>query len=66
MLRILAFTKDEALLPKSVATALESKAPNFWKWANAVVKEDSVTYIWNEQLTIERTKARLAKVAAAK
>jgi glutathione S-transferase len=47
-------------------TDLETKAPAFWKWANAVVKEKSVNYIWNEQGVVERTKIRLAKTSAAK
>jgi len=54
------------LYPKSVLSSLETKAPAFWKWANAVVKEESVTYIWDENKVIEGTKARLAKIAAAK
>jgi glutathione S-transferase len=47
-------------------TDLEMKAPAFWKWANAVVKEKSVNYIWDEQRIVERTKLRLGKTAAAK
>jgi glutathione S-transferase len=66
ILRVLAFPKYDGLLPKSVLTNLETKAPNFWKWANAVVKEDSVTYIWDEKRTGELTQARISKLAAAK
>jgi glutathione S-transferase len=47
-------------------TNLETKAPAFWKWANAVVKEKSVNYIWDEQRIVEKTKFRLANTAAAK
>jgi glutathione S-transferase len=40
------------------------KTPAFWKWANAVVKEKSVNYIWGDEAQfIEKTKARLAKTA---
>jgi len=65
LLRVLSFPKYD-ILPKSLPTALESKAPHFWKWANAVVKENSVTYIWDEASVAERTKARVEKLRAAK
>jgi len=59
VLRVLSFPKYEGLLSPSVLTQLESKAPNFWKWANAVVKENSVNYIWDEKLVAEKTLARI-------
>ena len=65
ILRLLSFPKYD-LLPKSVLTTLETKTPNFFKWANAVVKEESVNYIWDENLVVKNTAARLAKNAAAK
>ena len=65
LLRVLSFPKYDGLLPKSVLTTLESKAPAFWKWANAVAQEKSVTYIWNEKVVAERTQERIAKLAAA-
>jgi glutathione S-transferase len=52
------------IIPQSILTNLEAKAPAFWKWANAVVKEESVTYIWDEKSVAERTKARIAKLNA--
>jgi len=52
-------------LPASVLTSLESKAPNFYKWANAVVKEESVNYIWDEKKVAEGTLARINKAKAA-
>lgn len=60
---MLSFPKYEGLLPKSVLTGLEAKAPAFWNWANAVVKEDSVTYIWDEKNVAERTLARIVKAS---
>jgi glutathione S-transferase len=51
--------------PSSLLTALETRAPNYWKWANAVVNEKSVNYIFDEKLNAERTKTRLAKQKAA-
>jgi len=63
VLRLLAYPNG-GLAPKSISTSLETRAPAFWKWANAVVKEKSVNYIWNEEKVVNRTKARLAKTAA--
>ncbi|KAN0104911.1 thioredoxin-like protein [Hyaloscypha variabilis] len=65
ILRLLAYPKG-GLAPKSILTDLETRTPAFWKWANAVVKEKSVNYIWEEESYIEKTKVRLAKQAAAK
>jgi glutathione S-transferase len=59
VLRLLTYGKHEQLLPSSFLTTLEKDAPTFWKWANAVVREESVTYIWNEQKVVEGTIARL-------
>jgi glutathione S-transferase len=61
----LAYPKG-GLAPASLSKALETRTPHFWKWANAVVKDKNVNYIWNEESFIEKTKARLAKAAAAK
>ncbi|TAQ90018.1 hypothetical protein B7494_g1647 [Chlorociboria aeruginascens] len=61
ILRILSFPKYEGLLPADTLTALETRAPNFWRWASAVIKDPSVTSIWDEKTVAERTQARLAK-----
>lgn len=55
--------EDVGLLPKTLLTSLEAKAPAFYKWANAVAKEKSVTYIWDGKSVAERTAARLAKLS---
>jgi glutathione S-transferase len=47
---------------KDLLSELEAQAPNFYKWANAVINEKSVTYVWNEKAVIEATKAKLAKL----
>jgi len=62
VLRLLAFAKYEDLIPKSILTILESKAPNFWKWANVTVKEESVTYIFDEKRIAEAIIKRLASL----
>jgi glutathione S-transferase len=53
------------LFPSNFLASLESKAPNFYKWASAVVKEDSVTYIWDEKNVAERTLALIERMKAA-
>ncbi|TVY88606.1 Glutathione S-transferase U20 [Lachnellula willkommii] len=70
VIRLLDFAQYEALLPKSLLTTLQTKAPNFWKWASAVVKEDSVTYKWDAKANAEKAILRVEKArkeaAAAK
>ncbi|CAL3965452.1 unnamed protein product [Diplocarpon coronariae] len=70
LLRILGFSKPEYtdlnLLPSSILTGLEARAPAFWKWSHAVVAEKSVNYIWDEKKVAEGTAARIAKMIAAK
>ncbi|KAF4630974.1 hypothetical protein G7Y89_g7162 [Cudoniella acicularis] len=60
VLRVIAFSKYPELLPKSLSAALEAKAPAFFKWANLVVTQESVTYIWDEKKTAERHIERFA------
>ncbi len=48
-------------MPARVPKELEEKAPAFWKWANAVSKEESVNYIWDEEDVARRIKERIAK-----
>jgi len=62
VIRLVTFAEYEALLPKSLLTSLEAKAPSFWKWASAVVKEDSVTYKWDAKAISERTIDRFEKL----
>ncbi|EPE31116.1 Thioredoxin-like protein [Glarea lozoyensis ATCC 20868] len=59
VIRLLSFGKVDILLPPSFLPALEKDAPNFWKWANALTKEESVTYIWDEKKVTEGTITRL-------
>lgn len=66
ILRAFALSKYEDLLPGSILTTLEEKAPNFWKWGQAVIAEKSVTAIWDEDVIIKASRARIQKLAAAK
>jgi len=63
VLRIFSFPKYGLLAPNLLAE-LESKAPSFYKWGNAVIAEKSVNHIWDEKSVAERTKARLSKLPA--
>ncbi|KAH6633203.1 glutathione-S-transferas-like protein omega 1 [Boeremia exigua] len=63
VLRIHSFSKHE-LLPKSVHEGLDA-LPNFKKWAQAVITQESVTYIWNEEEVISSTKKRIEGLKSA-
>lgn len=56
---------NAGVYPASLAKSISEKAPNFWKWAQAVSAHPSVTNIYDEAKIIESTKARLAKARAA-
>jgi glutathione S-transferase len=57
------------MLPKSVTSGLDA-LPNFSKWAAEVTKQESVTYIWDEEKIIDGTRKRIesqkAQQAASK
>lgn len=61
LLRVLTLPKHEQLVPGFVAGALERDAPSFYRWAQAVTAEKSVTAIWDEELVVRRTLDRIAK-----
>ncbi|CZT43466.1 related to glutathione S-transferase [Rhynchosporium secalis] len=67
ILRVLGLPKYEELnlLPKSMLAGFETKTPAFWRWANAVVAEKSVNFIFDEKKVAEVTAARIAKMKAA-
>ncbi|KAF2204577.1 thioredoxin-like protein [Delitschia confertaspora ATCC 74209] len=62
IIRIYAFSKH-GLLPQSLISGLNS-FPNFAKWAAEVINQESVTFIWDEEMIIKSTAARLAKLKA--
>jgi len=63
VIRLKALTAAD-VYPKLIWTAIEEKAPNFLKWAEAVVVHPSVTSIWDEKKLVEGAKARIAKLRA--
>jgi glutathione S-transferase len=62
ILRIYALAKH-GLLPQSIPSAFD-ELPNFSKWAAEVVKQDSVTYIWDEETTVSGTKKKIESLKA--
>ncbi|KAK4941401.1 hypothetical protein LTR10_018670 [Elasticomyces elasticus] len=67
VLRLLALSKPEyELLSTKIPALLEEKTPRFHAWAQKLVQEESVTYIFDEKKVAARTKARFAKMAAEK
>lgn len=63
ILRVYSFSKN-GLLPKSLVEGFES-LPNFNKWANEVIKQESVIYIWNEADVISATRKKIESMKAA-
>ncbi|KAM5349090.1 hypothetical protein ACJ41O_008913 [Fusarium nematophilum] len=63
ILRLFSFSKH-GLVHKSFLERLEKDAPNFHKWAQEVIKNPSVISIYNEDLIVEGTKSRIAKLKA--
>ncbi|KAI0892093.1 glutathione S-transferase domain-containing protein [Annulohypoxylon nitens] len=53
------------LFPERILDDLSTKAPNFYKWGQAVSKHPSVLVIYDEKVIAERLKERLAKLRAA-
>jgi len=59
LLRLLSFPKYGLISPATL-TRLEAETPHFYKWANAVVKEDHVNFIYDEPGVASKMKARFA------
>ncbi|KAJ4360661.1 uncharacterized protein N0V89_001227 [Didymosphaeria variabile] len=62
IVRLFAFTKH-GLLPKSASDEMHG-LPQFSKWATEVIKQESVTYIWNEERAVESIKKKVASLKA--
>ena len=63
VIRYYAESKD-GLLPKLVSDGF-NKLPNFSRWAAEVMKHDSVTYVWNEKLSVEESRGHVALMKKA-
>ncbi|KAI5464913.1 thioredoxin-like protein [Mariannaea sp. PMI_226] len=64
VLRLFALSKH-GVIPTRVTERLQQDAPNFFRWAQEVVKHPSVLSIFNEEAIVEGTKKRQAKIRAA-
>ena len=64
VLRVYALAKHE-VLPQSIVDGFD-KLPNFSKWAAEVVKQDSVTYIWEEKSTVEGMMKKIESMKKSK
>ncbi|KAI8725658.1 hypothetical protein NCS52_00137400 [Fusarium sp. LHS14.1] len=63
VIRVFTLSKH-GLVPASFIEALEKEAPNFYKWAQAVIKHPSVLNIYNEDVIVDGTKKRIEKLKA--
>ena len=57
ILRMYALSKH-GFLPKSLTSGLDA-LPNFSKWAAEVLKQESVTYIWDEERMVSKTAEKI-------
>ncbi|KAI1373329.1 glutathione S-transferase domain-containing protein [Hypoxylon crocopeplum] len=64
VLRLFTLPKHD-ILPEHILSDLSAKAPNFYRWGQAVSTHPSVTSIYDEELIAARTKERVAKLRAA-
>jgi glutathione S-transferase len=49
------------VLPQSIASGFDA-LPNFSKWAAEVIKQESVTYVYEEDSIVSSTIARIKKM----
>jgi glutathione S-transferase len=63
VIRLVTLSKA-GVYPGNLGSSIAEKAPNFWKWAEAVSVHPSVTSIYDEEKIIAGTKARIAKARA--
>ncbi|RMZ73846.1 glutathione s-transferase domain-containing [Pyrenophora seminiperda CCB06] len=62
ILRFYMYSRRGAL-PEPIASGFDA-LPNFSKWAAEVIKQESVTYIWNEEDIFSTTLQRIEKMKA--
>ncbi|MCJ1306125.1 hypothetical protein MMC08_008943 [Hypocenomyce scalaris] len=61
ILRLHAFASDPSLLPSSTAKLI-AELPNISRWMKATTAQESVTYTYDEQDVVERTKKKMASL----
>jgi len=63
LLRLLAFAKPENGLVSNKLFALLETVPRFRRWAEETVKQESVNFIWEEKVVVEKMRAKFAPKA---
>jgi len=64
VIRLVTLSKA-GVYPSTLGSSIAERAPNFWKWAEAVATHPSVTSIYDEEKIIAGTRARIAKARAS-
>jgi len=62
ILRFYTFSRRE-VLPPSIVSGLDG-LPNFSKWATELIKQESVTSIWNEEDVVSSTLRKVSSIKA--
>jgi len=65
VMRLYALARNGEMLPKTFVEKMDGM-PNFGAWAKAIMEHKNATRIFDEQKFVEATKARMAKMQAAK
>jgi len=60
-LNILSYPKYEDMLPGSILTSLESRAPAFWKWINRMAEEKSINGLFDAERLVGRMRSYQVK-----
>ncbi|KAK5461303.1 hypothetical protein LTS15_003366 [Exophiala xenobiotica] len=66
LLRVFSLPKHEDMAPSFIPKLLEERAPNFWRWGHAVMAENSVTSVWDEELVVRRTREKIDNIRKRK
>ena len=62
ILRFYTLSRRE-VLPPSIVSGFDA-LPNFSKWATEVIKQESVTFIWDEDDVVSSTSRKVASLKA--
>jgi glutathione S-transferase len=60
VIRLFSYCKH-GFLPADVPAQIERKAPNFYKWAHAVISHESISSTFPEEMVVESTKKLRAR-----
>lgn len=54
------------MIPKTLLTQLSERAPAYFKWANEVIKQESVLYKWDAEVVIGYMAERIGAMKETK